>query len=148
MNHKEFITQLDEKRIEDAIAKVEQKTSGEICIYVSHKDRHDPLNFAQKRFQELGLTKTKQRNGVLIYIVPRTRQFAIVGDAGIHQKCGDTLWQQTVARMSERMRDGKFTDAIVAAIHDCGDSLQKHFPRQPDDINELPNKITGDEPKS
>src|SRR3954468_15255562 len=99
MEHNEFINQLEERHIVKAIGEAEKKTSGEIRVYVSHKERHDALAFAKKRFQELGMFKTKHRNAVLIYIVPRTRQFAVLGDLGIHQKCGDAFWKDIVAAM-------------------------------------------------
>src|ERR1051325_4385583 len=103
MHHKEFLEHVDEKRVVQAIAAAEAKTTGEIRVYVSHKERHDALEFARRRFQELGMTRTRHRNAVLIYIVPRTRQFAVLGDAGIHQKCGDALWKEIVSAMSPRM---------------------------------------------
>ena len=43
MHHREFISQLAEQRIVKAIGDVEKKTSGEIRVYVSHKERHDAL---------------------------------------------------------------------------------------------------------
>lgn len=144
MHHNEFISQLDGRRIEQAIGEAEKKTSGEIRVYVSHKERHDALAFAQKRFEELGMFKTKRRNAVLIYIVPRTRQFAVLGDMGIHQKCGDAFWKEIVSAMSGRMKGAQFTEAIVHAIHDIGVALQQHFPASPDDVDELPNQIAGD----
>ena len=144
MHHKEFITQLDDRRIVDAIDDAEKKTSGEIRVYVSHRKRHDALAFAKKRFQELGMANTKQRNGVLIYIVPHTRQFAVLGDLGMHQKCGDAFWKEIVSAMSERMKAGQFTDAIVDAIRRIGTVLQQNFPVSRDDVNELPNEIAGD----
>jgi len=144
MHHKEFITQLDERRIETAIAEAEKTTSGELCVYVSHKERHDALAFAKRRFQQLGMSKTKQRNAVLIYIVPRTREFAVLGDVGIHQKCGDAFWKEIADGMSARMKAGQFTEAITHAVHELGEVLQKHFPRERDDTDELPNEIAGD----
>lgn len=144
MNHREFISQLEEARIISAITEAENRTSGELRVYVSHKERHDALAFAHKRFAQLGMTKTKHRNGVLIYIVPRTRQFAVVGDQGIHQHCGDEFWKQVVAAMSERMKAGQFTDAIVHAIGEITAVLAKHFPPDGANPNELPNEIAGD----
>ena len=144
MHHDEFISQLDERRIVNAIAEAEKKTSGEIRVYVSHKERHDALEFAKKRFQQLGMSQTKHRNAVLIYIVPRTRQFAVVGDVGIHQKCGDTFWKQITTAMSERMKEAKFTEGIVEGIHDVAAVLKQNFPRSSDDTDELPNEIAGD----
>jgi uncharacterized membrane protein len=144
MHHKEFISQLDEQRIERAIADAEKKTSGEIRVYISHKERHDALEFAKKRFDELGMSRTKQRNAVLIYLVPRTQQFAVLGDLGINGKCGEAFWKQIVAGMAPRMKERQFTEAIIEAIREIGSALQQHFPAARDDIDELPNKIAGD----
>lgn len=144
MHHREFISQLDERHIVQAIGEAEKKTSGELRVYISHKERHDALAFAKKRFQQLGMFKTKHRNAVLLYIVPRTRQFAVLGDLGIHQKCGDAFWNEIVSAMSRRMKDGQFTEAITQAIHDIGRVLQQHFPAAHDDADELPNEIAGD----
>lgn len=144
MRPKDFISGLDEARIVDAIAEAEGKSSGEIRVYVSHRRRTDPLVFAQKRFLELGMTKTRHRNAVLIYLVPRTRQFAIVGDAGVHEKCGDAFWQQVGARMSDLLKQGRFTEAIIEAIQKVGETLARHFPRGSDDQNELPDQMVRD----
>ena len=127
-----------------AIGEAEKKTSGEIRVYVSHKERHDALAFAKKRFQQLGMFKTAQRNAVLIYIVPRTQQFAVLGDIGIHQKCGDDFWKRIADGLSSGMKEGRFTEAITGAIREISAVLQKHFPATGENKNELPNEIAGD----
>jgi uncharacterized membrane protein len=144
MKPKEFISRLDEAKIVGAIAEAERRSSGEIRVYISHRRRADPLAFAQKRFLELGMTRTRHRNAVLIYLVPLTRQFAIVGDAGVHQKCGDAFWQQVSAGMVGLLKQGRFTEAILEAIQMIGDILAGHFPRDPNDRNELPDRIVRD----
>src|SRR6266542_618945 len=144
MKPKEFINRLDEARIIAAIAAAERTTSGEIRVYVSHRSRTDPLAFAQKRFLELGMTKTRHRNAVLIYLVPRTRQFAVIGDVGIHQQCGDAFWREVTAGMSDLLKQGRFTHAILDAIQKVGDVLARNFPRDSDDQNELPDRIVRD----
>ncbi len=144
MKHDEFISHLDEQRIIQAIADAEKRTSGELRVYISHKERHDAMAFARRRFEQLGMSKTKLRNAVLIYIVPRTQQFAVLGDVGIHEKCGAAFWDQIVKGMSVRMKQGQFTEAITQAIKEIGDVLCTHFPRAHDDTNELPNAIERD----
>lgn len=141
MKPKEFINQLDEARIVDAMAQAERKSSGEVRVYVSRRRRTDPLAIAQKRFLDLGMTRTRHRNAVLIYIAPRTRQFAIVGDAGVHEKCGDAFWREVSASMTDLLKEGRFTDALVGAIQKVGDLLARHFPRDSNDQNELPDRI-------
>ena len=144
METKEFIHKLDEPRILDAIAAAEKRSTGEIRVYVSHKERHEVMEFARKRFHELGMHKTRDRNAVLLYIVPRTQQFAVMGDVGIDQKCGPDFWTGIVAQMTPRMKAGQFTDALVGAIDDLGKALATHFPPSGDNPNELTNAIARD----
>lgn len=144
MKPKEFIAKLDEQRIVSAIAEVERKSSGEIRVYVSHKSRRDVMTAAQRRFAKLGMTKTRARNGVLIYFAPVVRKFAIFGDIAIHQKCGDEFWRDISGIMSDKLKSGDFTEAIVAAVERVGAVLAQHFPTDAADKNELPNEIAGD----
>ncbi len=144
MNHKEFISKLDEVRIVQAIAEAERRSSGEIRVYISHRRRTDPLKFARKRFVELGMTQTRHRNAVLVYLVPLTRQFAVIGDAGVHEKCGEAFWQQVSAGMAGLLKQGRSTEAILEAVQMIGDILAQHFPRDPNDRNELPDGIVRD----
>src|SRR4051812_28909329 len=116
MQETDFLKQLDKEQIVKAIGEAEKLSTGEIRVYVSHKERHDAMEFAKRRFEELGMTKTRDRNGVLIYIVPRTRQFAVIGDTGIHERCGNDFWSAVARGMSQRMKEGKFTEALVEAI--------------------------------
>lgn len=144
MNHKEFINQLDDAKIVAAIASAENQTSGEIRVYVTHHKITDALTRARLRFTKLGMEKTRQRNAVLIYLAPRSRQFAIVGDTGVHEKCGDDFWREVSATMEQRLRKGEFTDAVLAAVEKIGALLAAQFPRRPDDTNELPDGIVRD----
>jgi len=141
MRVREFISQLDETRIVAAIAAAETKTSGEIRVYISHRAHADALAFASRRFRQLGMTKTRHRNAVLLYLAPRTRQFAIVGDQGVHAQCGDAFWQAVGAALGAGLRAGDFTAAILQAVHQVGELLAAHFPAGRDDRNELPNDI-------
>ncbi|MFA5204460.1 MAG: TPM domain-containing protein [Lentisphaeria bacterium] len=137
----EFIGRLDEATIIAAIGEAERRTSGEVRVYVSRRAHTDPLAVAQKRFAQLGMTQTRHRNAVLLYLVPRTRQFAVVGDQGVHEKCGDTFWQEVSAELGEGLRTGDPTAAIVRAIDRIGGLLAAHFPPASDNPNELPDAI-------
>ena len=87
------------------------------------------------------MTKTDGRNGVLIYIAPRARQFRILGDTAIHEKCGDEFWKEVASAMEASFRKGEFTEGVVAGVERVGEVLARHFPRHADDRNELPNTI-------
>ena len=144
MKPEQFIEGLDEAQIVAAIAKAERKTSGEIRVYVSHKKREDILVAARRRFDKLGMTRTRQRNAVLIYFAPLTHKFAIWGDIGVHEKCGQALWDDIAAGMGDLLKQGHFTDGVVTAITQVGEALAKYFPPVHDDLNELSNEIAKD----
>jgi uncharacterized membrane protein len=145
MHTKEFLGRLDHKRISCAIATAEAQTSGEIRVYIQRGEvSEDPLEFGQKKFVELGMTKTSERNAILILVAPRSRKFSVIGDEGIHKKCGSEFWQQLVDTMRAHFQREEFTDALVEAIDSGGRLLAQHFPRQDNDRNELPDEIIED----
>lgn len=146
MKARKFIKALDGKKISEAIANVERRTSGEIrVVIVAHKVK-DPLESAKTEFFKLGMEKTRDRNAVLIYFAPESRQFAVWGDVAVHNKCGEEFWRGIVQEMSPLLKQEKFTDAIILAVNRIGDVLEKHFPEKPDDINELSNDVVFREP--
>lgn len=141
MRTKEFLGQLDHKRISDAIAAAEAKTSGEIRVYLQRGEiEGDALELAQRKFEEFGMTQTAQRNAVLILVAPRAQKFAVVGDEGVHRKCSVEFWQKLVEEMRVHFKQEHFTDALVGGIESAGKLLAQHFPRLTSDRNELPDE--------
>ena len=145
MNAPEFIEKLREDEIVAAIRAAEQKTSGELRVFISRQaEVVDPMAAAQQEFNRLGMTRTRERNGVLIYLAPSPRKFAVIGDTGIHTRCGESFWQQLAESMGARFHAGEFTEGIIEGIHRAGELLAVHFPRRPDDSDELSNRIERD----
>ncbi|MGI8436253.1 MAG: TPM domain-containing protein [Chthoniobacterales bacterium] len=142
MRSKEFLARLDHKRISDAIAEAELRTSGEIRVYVHRGSLEgDALPLAQQKFQELGMEKTAARNAVLILVAPRAQKFAVIGDEGVHQKCGAEFWEQLVAEMRTHFKSENFTEAILHGIRSTGELLARFFARENNDRDELPNDV-------
>ena len=141
---KEFLKQLRHDDIVAAIRVAEQKTSGEIRVVVSRKKVEDAVVTAQAEFERLGMTKTRHRNAVLIFVAPRVRKFAVIGDTAVHQKCGDVFWQTLAAEMSGHFKQSEFTAGILHGVRKAGELLAAHFPPQPGDTNELPNQVEHD----
>ncbi len=142
MRTKEFLSKLDHDRISEAIRGAESKTSGEIRVYIQRgKFETDPVLLAQKKFQRLGMYKTRERNAVLIFVAPRAHKFAVVGDQAIHEKCGEQFWQHIVDGMQVHFQNEKFSHALTEAINEVGKVLATHFPRTSANTNELPDEI-------
>ncbi|MEY4483093.1 MAG: hypothetical protein RL693_545 [Verrucomicrobiota bacterium] len=127
-----------------AIAEAEARTSGEIRVFVTHLKCADPILAAREHFEKLGMNQTRHRNGVLIFLAPRTRNFAVIGDEGVHEKCGDDFWIDVAAHMSTELRASRFTDALVQAVEKTGELLARHFPPDTDNRNELSDRVITD----
>jgi uncharacterized membrane protein len=137
-----FIRELEHDRIVAAIKKAEATSSGQIRVFLQRgKFEEDALERAQKKFIQLGMQKTAERNAVLIFVAPRVQKFAVVGDEGVHEKCGEKFWQELVARMREHFLREDFTEALLEAVEAAGALLAKHFPKTGDSKNELPDDV-------
>jgi uncharacterized membrane protein len=142
MRTREFLSKLGHARIVHAIREAESNTSGEIRVFIQRgKLKSDPLVAAQKKFHQLRMHKTCERNAVLIFVAPRAHNFAVVGDKAIHEKCGDEFWQRVVNGMRTHFQNENFNDALVEAIKEIGKLLAAHFPKTPGNANELPDEI-------
>ena len=124
---------IDHDRVLAAIRAAEAQTSGEIRVLVARHKSADPVAAAQGYFNELGMAKSSHRNGVLIFVAPRSRNFAVIGDSGVHEKCGDAFWKGLADAMGAYFRDGKFTEGLVHGVDRAGELLARTFPRAPGD---------------
>src|SRR6266567_2410739 len=122
-----FLSKLEHEQIVSAIREAESKTSGEIRVYIQRGNLNaNPLIAAQKKFQRLRMNKTRERNAVLIFVAPRARKFAVVGDKAIHEKCGEQFWQRVVDEMRKHFQNEKFSHALVEGIKEIGELLASH----------------------
>ena len=144
MRARSFLDQIRHPEVIEAIRAAEHRTSGEIRVFVSRKPVDDPVPAAQASFVHLGMEKTRDKNGVLIFLAPRTHKFAVIGDAGVHEKCGDPFWREVAAAMEGHFRKSEFTEGIVHGVTKAGELLARHFPRHTGDRNQLPDDIAHD----
>jgi uncharacterized membrane protein len=145
MKLKSFLSRLDQERIVAAIRAAEARSSGEIRVHATSRAVADPQSEAARQFEKLGMTATAERNGVLIYVAPGSQNFAVLGDSGIHARCGAGFWKEIAAAMEQDFREGRFTDGLVKGIAAAGDALARHFPRATaPDVNELSDQVSED----
>ena len=146
MRLKRFLDRLDRDRIVAAIQAAESRCRGEIRVHASNRAVADVQKAAARQFEKLGMAGTAEGTGVLIFVAPLSRNFAILGDHGIHARCGDELWREVAAAMEKDFRAGRFGEGIVKAVERAGEVLAQHFPRLPGvaDEDELPNTVSED----
>jgi hypothetical protein len=129
MKHAHFLKKLDEYRVIGALHHVEQETSARIELFISHEDTVDPVATAQKKFNALNLEKSPQRNNVLFFIAPKSQKFAVIGDKAVHEKCGQSFWDELASILGSHFKKHEFTIGLITGIEKAGALLARHFPR-------------------
>jgi uncharacterized membrane protein len=141
-SRRKLMKTVDSEKIKAAIAAAERATSGEIRVSVARFFWGNVRRAAEGVFARLGMTRTKDRNGVLFFIVPARKKFVVLGDEGIHAKVGQEFWDCLARLMSGHFRKGEFTEGLVAAIGEAGQQLAAFFPYDAAaDVNELSDDI-------
>ncbi len=137
-----LLSEEDESLIIAAIKEAEYRTSGEIRVHIEDECPGDALKQAKGIFAKLKMHKTKERNGVLIYVALDDRKLAIFGDQGIHEQVGQHFWDDVRDQMVQAFQKGNYAAGIARGVHMAGEKLRTYFPWQSDDKNELSNEIS------
>jgi uncharacterized membrane protein len=137
-----FLSPADLHEVARAVGEAEGRTSGEIRVHLDARCPGDPLARAVELFERLGMTRTALRSGVLLYVAVEDRKLAVIGDAGVHQRVGPEYWDRLRAGLVAHFREGRPRDGLVAAVREVGETLARHFPRAPDDRNELSDEVS------
>ena len=138
----DFLTKPEEQEIVESIGKAEKNTSGEIRLHIEKETTVAAINRAMEVFRNLNMEDTQERNGVIIYVAVKSKQFAIYGDKGINEKVGADFWNSTKEAMQNHFKSGNFKQGLIDGILKAGEQLKTHFPYQDDDTNELSNEIS------
>jgi uncharacterized membrane protein len=137
-----LFTPAQERQIIAEIRAAELLTTGEIRVFVEDYCFCDtPLERASEIFDLHGMQATKHRNGVLIYIAERSRQFAVFGDAGLYAVEPPAFWQSEKQSMRAHFQADNHAEGVIQVIQEVGAKLALHFPDDGTRINELSDDI-------
>ena len=141
-----FFSDDDFLRISGKIKEMEKISSGEIKVSIKEskpafKKKLPIRNLAEKEFVRLNMHNTRDKTGILLYLLLSDRQFYILADEGINEKVPENTWDKIRDDIQHKFRSGNFTDGLVNGIDQVGNILSRHFPIKPDDTNELSDKV-------
>jgi uncharacterized membrane protein len=136
-----FLTADEEREVVEVIRLAEKETSGEIRVHIE-KTTSDAFERAKEVFHLLKMDETKLKNGVLIYLAVEDKSFVICGDKGIDDAVSDDFWNSTKDAMAAQFRNGNFKQGLIDGIKKAGAELQRYFPCEDDDTDELSNEIS------
>lgn len=139
---RQFMSEADLDAARHAITGAEAGTSAEIRVHLDHRCPGEPVARAAAVFDRLGMHRTAERHGVLIYVAVADRKLAVIGDQGIHERVGEAYWQRLVADVLAHFREARPRDGVLHAVSELGAALHRHFPRAPDDRNELRDEMS------
>jgi uncharacterized membrane protein len=138
----DFLTKEEEQEIVEAIRVAEKETSGEIRVHIEKTTSKVPFDRALEVFHELKMDQTELKNGVLIYLAVKDHKFVICGDKGINEVVPKGFWDSTKEAMATHFKNGNFKQGLIDGITKAGEQLQKYFPFENGDTNELSNEIS------
>jgi uncharacterized membrane protein len=141
-----FVNDDELLRITNKIREYEKLTAGEICVSIKERKtffqkRRTVDELAKHEFVRLGVGKTRDKTGILIYIILEERQFFILADSAINNKVGENTWHKIKDGMQEFFMKGMFAKGIIHGVEETGKVLAEHFPVKPDDTNEIPDRV-------
>jgi uncharacterized membrane protein len=133
--------------IEQEIRTCEARHSGEIRFAVEIALEgpalwHDqsPRRRALDVFALLRVWDTARRNGVMIYLLLADRDVEIVADRGFEGLVSPAEWEAACRVMETHLRAGRYKEGAVAGVGAVSALVERHFPPEPRDVNELPNR--------
>lgn len=112
---------------------------------VPMQDQRRAVNSRVKQlFIERGVTETRDRSGVLVFLSQLEHRVEILADRGIHERVGSEAWAEMVRILVEEIRGGKAFAGLATVVERIGRELAAKFPARADDTNELPDQVTLD----
>ncbi len=112
--------------------------AGLLRVIVPRAEQEEQVRARAKQlFIDEGVTETRERSGVLLFLSEAERRVELLADRGIHERVGKEAWQQSVDRVVGAIHHGEAGAGIMAAVDAIGDALARHFPPRSDDENEL-----------
>jgi len=141
-----FFSDDDFLDISNKIKETEKITSGEIRVAIKEKapflkNNKDIKELAADEFYKLGMASTRDKTGILIYILLSKRMFYILADSGINEKVEQSTWDKIRDEMENEFKIGNYLTGILSTISKVGNILGTFFPIKEDDTNELSNKV-------
>ncbi len=141
-----ILTNEELKALSAQIGKIEGKTAAEIRVVVRHK-RHwserklDARQVAEREFRALGMTKTKERTGILVFILVSERKFELLADSGVISVIPEEFWNNLAGKLSEHFSSSRFFVGLNESLIEIGEVLEAKLPPRGVNTDELPNNI-------
>jgi putative membrane protein len=95
---------------------------------------------ARAAFYDLGMTKTRDRTGILVFVSTFERHVAVLPDIGVDMAALEPGFSTFKIQMQQAVRGARPED-LFDRLENLGQLLAPCLPRADDDENELPDEV-------
>jgi uncharacterized membrane protein len=128
--------------IEQSVQLAELDTTSEFKVHLEKNCIGSVTERAMFVFEQLQLSKTRQRNAVLIYVAFEVRKFHIVYDQGVLKVLPAMIKQKADHILMDNLRNDRIAEGIIEVIEFLGKALGHLFPYNPCNKNEIDDKVS------
>ena len=96
---------------------------------------------ARAAFHDQGVSRTRHRTGILLYISMFERRIEVLPDVGIEAAHLGPDWKAAVATLEGSLTPSPDLDRFLSAVRALGPVLGRSLPRAEGDVNELPDEV-------
>ena len=137
-----FFSDIESEQLVNKISELEQKTESEIRIHIEDVCEESAFDRAVEVFQKLGMQKTKDKTGILIYLATQDKKMAVLGDKGINEKLENNFWDSIIEKRKVKFETQGVSSGLELGLELIGQKLIEYFPERGTPSNQLPNDIS------
>ncbi len=128
------------------ISEIEKKTSGELRVCIKRRrgfleKKYTPRDIALKEFVKLKMNETKDKTGILFFLIFDEKKYEIIADEGINSKISPDFWNEISDKIKNHFTNKNYLKGITEGLNEMGNVLIKEFPVNEDDRDELSNEV-------
>lgn len=97
---------------------------------------------ARAAFVDQGITRTRDRTGILLYVSLFEKKLEVVTDLGVPVEPMGEGWRQALVPLHQAA-EAVDVASFIKAIEGLAPPLEKALPRSEDDVNELSDEVNG-----
>jgi putative membrane protein len=118
------------------------RTSPFLVRHMTTRKRRDRSvrRCAQAAFTSQGVSMTRERNGVLVFISWLERKVELIPDVGVDRCVALPVWNQATRELLTRPLKKGFPDSFIQAFQPLSRAFAEHMPCTDDNPDEIPNR--------
>jgi uncharacterized membrane protein len=137
------LTRAERRALQAGIAAAERGHRGEIRVHLESRYPGDGvLGRAEALFHELGLDRTRDGTGVLLYVAELDHKTAVFAGPGVYGARTPGFWNDVASAVARGYADGDRVEGLLRALDMIRDILLEAARGDDAAGNELPNEVT------